>query len=188
MARAEAYLHAKFHLDPTNRLATIRQRYRQTGRQTAQTDRQRSHGIGRTFLQTVAQKNDITSTRRSNGMSKSSEDIRIGIEYRQRTARRRRVRQTVPCPSCGQVKDAITDDGQMRLWHDVDAERRRRRASRSETRRSSLMRYSGKRVPGFCTQFAAPSSASATGEGVASRGKQYGDTHGQLSSPCLANN
>jgi len=28
--RAEAYLHAKFHLDPSNRLATVRQRYRQT--------------------------------------------------------------------------------------------------------------------------------------------------------------
>jgi len=30
--QAEAYLHAKFHLDPSNRLATIRQRYTgQTG-------------------------------------------------------------------------------------------------------------------------------------------------------------
>jgi len=29
--RAEAYLRAKFHLDPSNRLATIHQRYRQTG-------------------------------------------------------------------------------------------------------------------------------------------------------------
>ena len=28
---AGAYLHAKFHLDPSNRLATIHQRYRQTG-------------------------------------------------------------------------------------------------------------------------------------------------------------
>ena len=34
VARAEAYLLAKFHLDPSNRLATIHQRYRQT----AQTD------------------------------------------------------------------------------------------------------------------------------------------------------
>ena len=33
VARAEAYLHAKFHL-PSNRLATIHQRYRQTDRQT----------------------------------------------------------------------------------------------------------------------------------------------------------
>ena len=42
VARAEAYLHAKFHLDPSNRLATIHQRHRQTDRQdrTGQTDRQ----------------------------------------------------------------------------------------------------------------------------------------------------
>ena len=31
MARTEAYLHAKFHLDPSNRLATMHERYRQTG-------------------------------------------------------------------------------------------------------------------------------------------------------------
>ena len=48
VARAEAYLHAKFHL-PSNRLATIHQRYRQT-------DRQRSDIIGLIVLQTVAQK------------------------------------------------------------------------------------------------------------------------------------
>ena len=30
VARAEAYLHAKFHLDPSNRLATVHERYRQT--------------------------------------------------------------------------------------------------------------------------------------------------------------
>ena len=35
VARAETYLHAKFHLDKSNRLATIHQRYRQTD-----TDRQ----------------------------------------------------------------------------------------------------------------------------------------------------
>jgi len=29
LARAEAYLHVKFHVDPSNRLATIHQRYRQ---------------------------------------------------------------------------------------------------------------------------------------------------------------
>jgi len=29
-----AYLHAKFHLDPSNRLAMIHQRHRQRGRQT----------------------------------------------------------------------------------------------------------------------------------------------------------
>jgi len=32
MAWAEAHLHAKFHLDPSNRLAKIHQRYRQTDR------------------------------------------------------------------------------------------------------------------------------------------------------------
>ena len=31
MATAESYLHAKFHLDPPHRLATVHQRYRQTG-------------------------------------------------------------------------------------------------------------------------------------------------------------
>jgi len=31
VARAESYLDAKFHLDPSNRLATIHQRHRQTG-------------------------------------------------------------------------------------------------------------------------------------------------------------
>jgi len=50
--QGEAYLHAKFHLDPSNSLATIHQRYRQTDRQ----DRQRTDSIGRTVLQTVAQK------------------------------------------------------------------------------------------------------------------------------------
>jgi len=34
---AETYLRAKFHLDPSNHLATIRQRHRQTG-QTARQD------------------------------------------------------------------------------------------------------------------------------------------------------
>ena len=37
VARAEAYLHAKFHLDPSNRLATVQQCHRQTDR-TGQTD------------------------------------------------------------------------------------------------------------------------------------------------------
>jgi len=35
--QAEAYMHAKFYLDPSNRLVTIHQRYRQTDR-TGQTD------------------------------------------------------------------------------------------------------------------------------------------------------
>jgi len=48
VAGAEAYLGAKFHLDPSNRLATIHQRLRQVARR----DRQRSDSIGRTVLQT----------------------------------------------------------------------------------------------------------------------------------------
>jgi len=36
VARAKAYMRAKFRLDPSNRLATIHQRHRQTDR----TDRQ----------------------------------------------------------------------------------------------------------------------------------------------------
>jgi len=37
VAWAEAYLRAKFHLHPCNRLATIHQRYRRTDTQTRQT-------------------------------------------------------------------------------------------------------------------------------------------------------
>jgi len=53
VARAEAYLHAKFHLDPSNRLVTVHERHRQD-----RTDRHTDNGysIGRTILQTVAQK------------------------------------------------------------------------------------------------------------------------------------
>jgi len=52
VARAEAYPHDKFHLDPSKRLATIHQRHRQTDRQTGQ----RTDSIGQTVLQTVVQK------------------------------------------------------------------------------------------------------------------------------------
>ena len=45
-------VHAKFRLDPSNRLATVHERHKQTDR----TDRQRTDNIGRTVLQTVAQK------------------------------------------------------------------------------------------------------------------------------------
>ena len=46
VARAEAYRHAKFHLDPSNRLAAIHRRYRQTrqNRTDRQTDRQTDNG------------------------------------------------------------------------------------------------------------------------------------------------
>ena len=56
---AESYLRAKFHLDPSNRLATTCQCHRQSGQDTQtdrQTDRQRTDSMGRTVLQTVAQK------------------------------------------------------------------------------------------------------------------------------------
>jgi len=50
VARAEAYLLAKFRLDPSNRLATVHERHRQTDR----TDRQPTDSIGRIVLQTLA--------------------------------------------------------------------------------------------------------------------------------------
>ena len=57
VVRAGAYLHAKFRLDPSNRLATIHQRQTgQTGQTDRQTDRQRIDSIVRTVLQTFAQK------------------------------------------------------------------------------------------------------------------------------------
>jgi len=49
--QGEAYVHAKFRLDPSSRLATVHQRHRETDR----TDRQRTDSKGRTVLQTVAQ-------------------------------------------------------------------------------------------------------------------------------------
>ena len=52
VARAETYLHAKFHLDPSNRLVTIPN---VTDRQTVRQTVQRSDSIARTVLQTVAQ-------------------------------------------------------------------------------------------------------------------------------------
>ena len=48
MAWAEVYLHAKFYLEASNRLATIHRRYRQAGQTDRQTDRQPSDSIGRT--------------------------------------------------------------------------------------------------------------------------------------------
>ena len=64
MARAEAYLHAKFHLGPSNRWP---QYTNITDRQTAQTgqdrqDRQRSDSIEQTVLQTVAQNQMLQAT------------------------------------------------------------------------------------------------------------------------------
>ena len=53
---AEAYLLVKFHLDPSNRLVTVHQRHRQDRTGQDRQYRQRSDSIGRTVLQTVAQK------------------------------------------------------------------------------------------------------------------------------------
>ena len=50
--QGRAYLHAKFHLDPSNCLATIHQCHRQ--------DRQWLYSTGRTVVQTVAQKLEAT--------------------------------------------------------------------------------------------------------------------------------
>jgi len=58
VAWADSSLHTKWHSNPSNRLATIYQRYRQD-MQDRQTDRQqRSGGIGRTVLQTVRPKTE----------------------------------------------------------------------------------------------------------------------------------
>ena len=57
VVRAEDYLPAKFHLDPSDRLATVHERHRQD-----RTDRQRTDSIGRIVLQTVAQKSALIST------------------------------------------------------------------------------------------------------------------------------
>jgi len=53
---AESYLHAKFHLGPSKRLATIHQRHREADRQTDMTNTERSDSIERTVVQMVAQK------------------------------------------------------------------------------------------------------------------------------------
>ena len=47
--QAEAYLYAKFHLDPSNRLTTVQQRYRETNK----TDRQRSDSRANRFWATI---------------------------------------------------------------------------------------------------------------------------------------
>jgi len=56
VAGVEAYLRGKFHLDPSNRLATIHQRHRQRDR----TDIQQSDSIRRTVLQTVVRRHNST--------------------------------------------------------------------------------------------------------------------------------
>ena len=63
VARAEAYLRAKLYLDPSNRLATVHERYRQTDETDRQTDRQRSDSLRRTVLQMVTQKPHVHISR-----------------------------------------------------------------------------------------------------------------------------
>jgi len=62
VAWTEAYLHAKFHLDSSNRLATMHQRHRQTDVQTHGQDNGHSDSIRRTVLQMVAHKYTLFST------------------------------------------------------------------------------------------------------------------------------
>jgi len=60
-------MHAKFHLDPSNRLATIHQRHRQ--KDTHDRTGQLSDSIERTVLQTVAQKwTHYSTTSKSSGV------------------------------------------------------------------------------------------------------------------------
>jgi len=54
VAWAEACLYTKWHPNPSNCLATIHERHRETD--SLRQDRQRSNSIGRTVSQTVAQK------------------------------------------------------------------------------------------------------------------------------------
>jgi len=58
VSRAEAYVHAKFHLDPFNRLVTITNvTYRMVQDRTDRTDNGPiADSIGQTALQTVVQK------------------------------------------------------------------------------------------------------------------------------------
>ena len=56
----------QFHFDPSNRLATIHQRHRQTGQ-----DKQRSDSIGRTVFQMVAQKRVCTLCRKMGGVTET---------------------------------------------------------------------------------------------------------------------
>jgi len=52
VARAQAYLHAKFHLDLSNRLAIVHQRYGQTDRTTVR--RHMANRFGRPFVKRFA--------------------------------------------------------------------------------------------------------------------------------------
>jgi len=74
VARVEAYLRgvsAKFHLEPSSRLATVHERHRQNRTDSYRQTSQRSDSIGRTVLQTVAQK--------SNNIARISVYVNVGL-------------------------------------------------------------------------------------------------------------
>ena len=92
VAVAEACLHAKFHLDPSNRLATIYQRYRQTDRQTGL----RSYSIGRTVLQTVVQKlSAVMRTEWLTAVCLLLERVRVSRRHKDDASSRRRPRRSM---------------------------------------------------------------------------------------------
>jgi len=62
VARAEAYLRARFHLDPSNRLATIHQRHRQTGQKRNEDRNRFTDGRPKSFVD-----NDYECIRRNRG-------------------------------------------------------------------------------------------------------------------------
>ena len=93
VAWAEAYLRTKWHLDPSNRLATIHQRYRQTDRQT----RQRYDSIGRTVSQTVAHLSNVTVELSFAHEIKRRHYIRLPTSLRKMTAPVRIIFDTLPC-------------------------------------------------------------------------------------------
>jgi len=75
VARAEAYLHVRFHLDPSNRLATVPQRHRHDRQ-----DRQRSDSIGRR-----------PANRFTNGRPKMAEPIEMPFGLRTAVSPRKHI-------------------------------------------------------------------------------------------------
>jgi len=72
VAWTEAYLHTKWHPNPSNRLATIHQRHRKDTTSQDRQDRQLSGSIGRTVLQTVAQKRTVQRSNRLESVTRMS--------------------------------------------------------------------------------------------------------------------
>ena len=105
--RAEAYLHSKFHLDPSKRLATLHERHRQTG--------QRIDSIGRTVLQTVAQKRFALRYRSVVCLSRLSV-LSVTLVYCGQTVKRIKMKlgMQVGLGHCHTVLDG--DPGPALLW------------------------------------------------------------------------